>query len=93
MTKNFKKIYPNFIYELQYEKFVSNPISESKKLTKFCSLKWKKECLEFYKRKDLISKTTSNVQIRKAIYKHPSEKYLPYKIFLNKYGEKYPWFN
>ena len=81
------------MYELHFEKLVNNPEEESKKLMKFCGLPWDKKCLEFYKRKDLISKTTSNVQIRKAIYKHSLEKYLPYKIFLNKYGGKYPWFN
>jgi len=53
MIENFKKIHPSFIYELQYEKFVSDPITESKKLTKFCKLKWDKKCLEFYKRKML----------------------------------------
>ena len=72
---------------------MNEPENESKKLMKFCGLPWDKKCLEFYKRKDLFSKTTSNVQIRKAIYKHSLEKYLPYKKFLNKYGEKYPWFN
>ena len=46
-----------------------------------------------YTGEDLISKTASNIQIRKAIYKHSSEKYLPYKKFLNQYGKKYSWFN
>ena len=59
----------------------------------FCNLPWDKKCLEYYKREDLISKTASNIQIRKAIYKHPSEKYLSYKKFLTQYGEKYSWFN
>ena len=59
---------------------------------KFCELQWNKKCLEFYKRKDLTSRTASNVQIRKAIYKHSKNKYLPYKQFLNVYGEKYYWF-
>ncbi len=44
----------------------------------FCELSWDKKCLEFYKRKDLISKTASNTQIREAIYKHPSSRYVPY---------------
>ena len=48
---------------------------------------------EFYKRKDLISKTTSNIQIRKAINKDTNRKYLPYKKFLSKYGDKYNWYN
>ena len=72
---------------------VTNPEEESKNLMKFCELPWDKKCLEFYKRKDLFSKTASNIQIRKPIYKHPEEKYLPYKKFLTKYGEKYSWFN
>ena len=93
MTVNFKKTFPNFIYELQYEKFVSDPISESKKLIKFCGLEWNRKCLEFYKRKDLISKTASNVQVRNAVYTDSVKKYLPYKQFLAKYGKKYSWFN
>ena len=93
MIENFKKIFPNFIYELEYEKFVNNPEIESKKLLTYCNLSWDKKCLEFYKRKDLISKTASSVQIRRAIYKHSSDKYLPYKKFLEKYGNKYSWFN
>ena len=93
MITNFEKSFPNFIYDLQYEKFVSDPENESKKLMKFCGLPWDIKCLEFYKRRDLISKTTSNVQIRKTIYKDSINKYLPYKQFLSKYGNKYSWFN
>ena len=93
MIKNFKKILPNFIYDLQYEKFVSDPENESKKLMKFCGLPWDIKCLEFYKRRDLTSKTASDIQIRKAIYKDSINKYLPYKHFLSKYGNKYSWFD
>ena len=93
MIEHFKKNFPNFIYELEYEKFVNEPEIESKKLLKYCNLPWDKKCLEFYKRKDIISKTASNVQIREAIYKSSLDKYLPYKKFLDKYGNKYSWFN
>ena len=47
---------------------------------------------EFYNRKDIISQTTSNIQIRKPIYKDSINKYLPYKKFLSIYGSKYSWF-
>ena len=93
IIENFNKIFPNFIYELRLEKLSSDPEEESKKLIKFCDLTWDKKCLEFYKRKDLISKTTSNLQIRKAIYQHSLESDLPYKQFLNRYGDSYSWFN
>ena len=91
--KVFKKNYPNLLYDLQLENLIKNPERESKKLMKFCDLIWDKKCLEYYKRKDLISKTASNIQIRKAIYKHSLDKYMPYKKFLEKYGKKYSWFN
>ena len=93
MMEQFKKIFPNFIYELKYEKFVGDPNTESKKLLEFCDLPWDKKCLEFYKRKDLISYTISNIQIRRPIYKDSIEKYLPYKKLLSNYGDKYYWFN
>ena len=93
MIKNFEKTHSNFIYDLQYEKFVSDPENEAKKLMKFCGLPWDIKCLEFYKRRDLISKTASNIQLRKAIYNDSINKYLPYKQFLSKYVNKYSWFN
>ena len=84
--------FPNFIYEIEFEQFVSNPEIESKKLLKFCDLPWDIKCLEFYKRKDLVSRTASNIQIRKAIYKDSPEKYSFYKKLLYKYGKKYSSF-
>ena len=93
MIKNFEKTHSNFIYDLQYEKFVSDPENEAKKLMKFCGLPWDIKCLEFYKRRDLISKTASNIQFRKAIYNDSINKYLPYKQFLSKYVNQYSWFN
>ena len=78
---------------LEFEIFISEPEKESKKLMKFCELSWDQKCLEFYKRKDLISQTASNIQIRKAIYKDSIKKYVPYKKLLSKYGDKYFWFN
>tara|TARA_Y100000590_G_scaffold224009_1_gene253372 strand:+ start:5267 stop:7036 length:1770 start_codon:yes stop_codon:yes gene_type:complete len=93
IIENFKTAYPNTMYELEFEKLTTNPLEESKKLMKFCDLPWDKKCLEFYKRKDLSSKTASNIQIREAIYKHSLSKYLPYKKLLDKYGKSYSWFN
>ena len=93
IIENYKDVNPNVIYELEFEKLINNPVEESKKLMKFCELPWDKKCLEFYKRKDLISKTTSNIQIRKAINKNSSKKYLRYSQFLSKYGDKFNWYN
>ena len=83
----FKTTFPNFIYDLEYEKFVNNPEEESKKLMKHCDLPWDKSCLEFYKR-NMVSDTASNVQIRKAIHKHSLNKYLSYEPFILKHKEE-----
>ena len=40
--------------------------------------------------KQLLQKA---IQIRKAIYKDSINKYLPYKQFINRYGNKYSWFD
>jgi Tfp pilus assembly protein PilF len=93
ITSMFKKKYPGYIYDLDFEEFTKEPEIESKKLLKYCNLTWDAKCLEFYKRKDIISKTTSRIQIRKPIFKNTTEKYLPYKKFLDEYGKKYSWFN
>ena len=92
IIQNYQKNLPDFIYDLKFEKFIKSPEIESKKLMNFCNLLWDKKCLEFYKRKDIISKTTSNIQIRKAIYKNSKSKYLPYKKLLQKFGETYSWY-
>ena len=77
---------------MNFKDFTNEPEIESKKLLKYCNITWDKKCLEFYKRKDLVSKTASSIQVREAIYKHPAERYLPYRKFLGKYEKIYPWF-
>ena len=93
IINSYNTVKSKMIYHLEFEKLTMDPEAESKKLMKFCDLPWDKKCLEFYKRKDLISKTASNIQIREAIYKHSKEKYAPYKKFLDEYGRAYAWFN
>ena len=89
----YKKKIPNFIYDIELEKLIAKPEEEAKKLLEFCNIPWNKKCLDFYKRKDLVSRTTSNYQIRKAINNDSSKIYLPYKKFLKNYSKKYSWFN
>jgi len=93
IIENYNSIYPNSIYNLEYEKLVSKPELIAKNLMNFCELDWDKKCLEFHKRKDLILKTASNIQIRQAIFKNSIDKYKPYKKLLQDYGKNYSWFN
>ena len=87
----YKKKYPNKIYSVQLKDLTENSLHISKKLFDFCELEWNKSSLEFYKRKDLLSKTASNTQIRKKIYKYDSNKYKIYKEFLKDHTNNYSW--
>ena len=82
----------DFIYNLSYEKLIDNPEKETKDLFNYCELPWRSECLEFYKRKNLTSNTSSNLQIRNAINKDAKDKYFIYKKLLIEYGKEYSWF-
>ena len=43
------KLFPNKIYDLNYEKLTENQKIETEKLLKYCELDWDKNCLEFHK--------------------------------------------
>jgi len=88
-----KKTLPNLIYEIELEKLTEFPEKESKQLLKFCELKWSPESLQFYNRTNIISKTSSQLQIRNPIYKKNANDFLNYKEFLKPFGKKYHWFN
>ena len=57
------------IYDANYEKLVSSPAEETKKLLSFCGLEWEDQCLDFYKLKKTPVQTVSVSQADKPIYK------------------------
>ena len=76
----------NFIYEINYETLVNNQTEETKKVLDFCNLDFENNCLNFSKNSS-PTKTISNAQARKEIYKRTinlSNKYLEYFPFLKK---------
>ncbi len=58
----------SFIYEINYEKLISDPKNEIKKLLSYCNLNFEDSCLNFHKNKGPV-KTLSMIQVRKPIYK------------------------
>ena len=60
--------------------FISG-VQISKKLLSFCDIEWSEKALDFYKREDLLSKTASNIQIRKQIYKYNKKRFEPYRHY------------
>ena len=72
------------IYDINYEKLVSNKDDEVKNLLKFCELKFDVNCLNHHKIKKTPIKTVSVSQARQAIYTSSVDKNKFYENNLNK---------
>ena len=77
----WKKIFPEHIYDLQYESLVTNTKLEVKKLLKFCSLDWDERCLKHYENKRAI-KTISFNQARRPVYNTSVKSYAGFENYL-----------
>ena len=93
VLKYYKSKYPDVIMDINLEEFTENSENLTKKIFNFCELTWNKNILNFYKRKNLYSKTLSFNQIRSKVLKYNSKKYQPYFSLINKYKDKYEWLN
>ena len=71
------------IYEINYEKLVSDKENEIKKLIKFCELDWDPVCLEHHKSKKTPIKTVSISQARKPVYKSSVNSNSNYETYLS----------
>ncbi len=67
LMDHWRKIIPNFIYDISYEALVSDQEEQTRKLLAFCQLPWEKSCLSFHKTKRAVS-TASNIQVRRPMY-------------------------
>ena len=65
--KFWHKLFPNYIYDIKYEKLINNQEEQSKALITACNHKWEKNCLDFHQNKRPI-KTLSITQARQKIY-------------------------
>ena len=83
--KKIEKIYSRNILNVELEKLTEFPENTSKELMSFCNLKWSKNVLKYYERKDLICTTASNIQIREKIFKYDRAKFLPYKEYFDNF--------
>ena len=79
----WKKIFPDFIYDIKYENIVSDPKKEIGKLLHNCNLNWHDSCLNFHKNSRVI-KTASDTQVRKKIYKSSLNQWKNYELYCYK---------
>tara|TARA_B100001173_G_scaffold142360_1_gene123572 strand:- start:2228 stop:3772 length:1545 start_codon:yes stop_codon:yes gene_type:complete len=84
LMKYWKTKFGKQIYEINYEKLVSNKEEEIKKMIKFCDLDWDPICLNHHKNKKTPIKTVSISQAREPVYKSSVNSNLNYEIHLSK---------
>ena len=84
---HWKKLLPQFIYDIQYESLIKNQKQEIKKVLEACNLKWNDKCLLFHENKRAI-KTASAIQARKPIYKSSVKGWKNYEKYLKSHFEK-----
>ena len=87
----FKKKYSEKILDISLEKLTNDKEKVSKTIYEFCNLQWDSKTLEFYNRKDLDIRTTSNIQLRTKIREYDYEKYKKYYYLFQNFSEKFNW--
>ena len=76
------KLYPNKIYDLNYEELTKNQKDETQKLLDYCELEWDENCLNFHKNMRGVQ-TASSSQVRQKMYQGSSEVWKQYETYLN----------
>ena len=74
-------LFPDKIYDINYEELTKNQKDETKKLLEYCDLEWDENCLNFHTNKRAV-KTASTSQVRKKIYQGSSEDWKKYEQYI-----------
>lgn len=77
LMAHWKKLFPESIYDFDYDAFVAAPKEELQKLLAFLGLDWDERCLDVHKR-DNVVKTASYWQVRRPLYKESSGRWRNY---------------
>ena len=75
------ELFPEKIYDINYEKLTTNQKDETKKLLKYCDLDWDDDCLNFHTNKRSVI-TASASQVRKKMYQGSSEEWKKYEEYI-----------
>lgn len=84
MMKHWKQAAPLEICEIEYEKLVSEPEQEAKKLVAFCGLQWDDRCLDTTQVNRPVQ-TASFWQVRQPIYTASVSKWRRYEEHLTSF--------
>ena len=78
----WKNLIPDSFYEIVYENLINDQKKQTQKLLEYCKLSWNDNCLNFTKTNRVV-RTSSDIQVRKKIYKDSINKWKIHKQELN----------
>lgn len=81
LMAHWKSLYPESIFDFDYDAFVASPRPALKALLEFLGLNWNDDCLDFHRRKNTV-KTASYWQVRKPLYADSSGRWRNYDAHL-----------
>ena len=81
LMEYWNKRFDKDIYNLSYEKLVSDQEKETGQLLKFCDLDWDINCLKPHENKNKVA-TASLAQVRSPVYKSSIKKWKNYSSYL-----------
>jgi hypothetical protein len=77
LMAHWKRLYPDDIFDLDYDRFVREPRIVLAELLAFCGLPWDERCLGFSERDNAV-RTASVWQVRQPLYTASSGRWRPY---------------
>ena len=82
LMDHWKSVFPESIYESDYEALTTNPEAEVRKILDFLGLPWEEACLKFNERQSTV-KTFSLMQVRNPINKGSIARWRNYEKHLS----------
>jgi tetratricopeptide (TPR) repeat protein len=86
LMAHWQALYPEDIFDLDYDRFVHDPRPELERLLAFCGLPWDESCLDFQGRHNRV-KTASVWQVRQPLYGTSSGRWRHYAAHLKPLAE------
>jgi tetratricopeptide (TPR) repeat protein len=81
LMAHWQDLFPGEIFTVQYEDLVTDQESVSRQLVDYVGLEWNENCLDFHANQRAVM-TSSNIQVRKPIYKNSMNRWKPYETHL-----------
>lgn len=78
IMNHWNAVIPGCIYNIQYEKLVSDQEKETRELLSFCELSWEEACMDFHQTKRKVT-TASATQVRQPMYSNSVAKWKRYE--------------